>query len=378
MSEFADLSLLPEGLHDVLPGAAEHEGEVIDTLLGRFGAQGYERVKPPLIEFEESLLTGPGGQVARHMFRLMDPISQRMMGLRADMTTQVARIAVTRLGHLPRPLRLCYAGQVLRVRGDQLRPERQFAQAGVELIGAEDMTADAEVVLLARDSLQAAGVAEVSIDLTTPALPHLVCESLGLDREITDAAREALDKRDGAALAALPAAASAVLQPLSDAAGSVDDALTRLDRLDLPAPAAALRDRLAALVALLRERAPDLTLTVDPGESRGFEYQTGVSFALFARGVRGELGRGGRYRLAGGETATGFTLYLDSVMRAVGPPPADRRLYLPLAEMAEAAAWRAQGWRTVQGLAPLAGDAADEARRLRCSHVLRDGEAQAV
>ncbi len=375
MSEFAELSLLPEGLHDVLPGDAEHEAEVIEALLERFGGQGYERVKPPLIEFEESLLTGPGGRVGRHMFRLMDPISQRMMGLRADMTTQVARIAVTRLGHVARPLRLCYSGQVLRVRGDQLRPERQFAQAGVELIGAEEVGADAEVVLLAREALAAAGVAGVSVDLTTPALPHLVCESLDLDPETAEAARVALDKRDGAALSALPAAAAAVLQPLSDAAGSAASALAALDRLELPAAAASLRDRLAALVALLERRAPDLTLTIDPGESHGFEYQTGVSFALFARGVRGELGRGGRYQLASGEAATGFTLYLDTLMRALGPAAPTRRLYLPLDQVEEGPAWRAQGWRTVQGLAPLKGDAAAEARRLRCSHVLIDGEA---
>src|SRR3546814_11888566 len=93
-------------------------------------AQGYERVKPPLLEFEEALLTGAGTAVASQTFRLMDPVSQRMMGLRADMTPQVARIATTRLKKAPRPLRLCYGGQVLQVRGSQLRPDRKSVVLG--------------------------------------------------------------------------------------------------------------------------------------------------------------------------------------------------------------------------------------------------------
>ena len=100
-----------------------------------FAAHGYQRVKPPLLEFEDSLLAGSGAAVAEQTFRLMDPDSQRMMGLRADTTPQVARIATTRLADAPRPLRLSYAGQCLRVRGTQLAPDRQIAQAGIELIG---------------------------------------------------------------------------------------------------------------------------------------------------------------------------------------------------------------------------------------------------
>ena len=97
MNDDAKLALLPDGLHDDLPPAAGHEAATIERLVGRFAQHGYERVKPPLVEFEESLLTGPGQSVSRHIFRLMDPITQRMMAVRADMTTQLARIAVTRL-----------------------------------------------------------------------------------------------------------------------------------------------------------------------------------------------------------------------------------------------------------------------------------------
>ena len=122
--------LLPAGLADLLPPDAAREARAIDVAIERFAAFGYERVKPPLVEFEESLLGGPGAALAPQTFRLMDPVSQRMMGVRPDMTVQVARIAVTRLKHEPRPLRLSYGGNVIRVRGSALKPERQFAQVG--------------------------------------------------------------------------------------------------------------------------------------------------------------------------------------------------------------------------------------------------------
>src|SRR3954463_12335815 len=119
-------ALLPAGLRDLLPPEAETEASAVESLMNVFAAHGYQRVKPPLLEFEDSLLAGSGSAVADQTFRLMNPDSQRMMGLRADTTPQVARIAVTRLGLQARPLRLCYAGQVLRVRGTQIAPERQL------------------------------------------------------------------------------------------------------------------------------------------------------------------------------------------------------------------------------------------------------------
>ena len=119
-------ALLPQGLRDLLPPDAEAEAEAVGRLVAVLTSHGYERVKPPLMEFEENLLSGAGAAMAPETFRLMDPISQRMVGLRADMTTQIARIAGARLANAPRPLRLCYAGEALRVRGSDMQPERQI------------------------------------------------------------------------------------------------------------------------------------------------------------------------------------------------------------------------------------------------------------
>jgi ATP phosphoribosyltransferase regulatory subunit len=373
MIEYSNKGLLPAGLGDALPPAAEWEARVIERLLGLFDRHGYRRVKPPLIEYEETLLAASGRPLAPQMFRVMDPVSQRMLAVRPDITLQVARIAETRLADEPRPLRLSYAGQVLRVRGTQLRPERQFAQAGLELIGAETLAADVEVVLLAAEALTELGVPFPSIDLTQPMLVPTVCQGLGLSPAQAEAARLALDHKDAAALAAAVGAQAPVLDKLLAATGRAETVMAALRALDLPAAAAALVAELDDLVGRVRLAAPELALTVDVGEFRNFEYHTGISFTLFARDVAGELGRGGRYLGGGEEQATGFTLYLDSLLRALPPPSAEKTVFLPAGTSIEAARrLRAAGLRTLQGLAPVA-DTHAEARRLGCSHLFHAG-----
>ncbi|MBP2310911.1 ATP phosphoribosyltransferase regulatory subunit [Azospirillum soli] len=373
-------ALLPAGLHDVLPPEAAHEAAAVERLLAEFTAHGYQRVKPPLVEFEDNLLSGSGAAMAKQTFRLMDPLSQRMMAVRADITPQIARIATTRLKNEARPVRLCYAGQVLRVKGSQLRQERQFTQVGVELIGPLEADADAEVILLAAHALEGVGVKHLSVDLCVPTMVPLVCKGLGLGEDETRALRVALDKKDAAAVAAVGGPAADLLHRLMTASGPADRAMETLASLPLPEAAEKDRRRLTEALRLLRAARPDLTITIDLVEHRGFEYQTGLSFTLFARDVRGELGAGGRYRAGArpeaeeeGEPATGFTLYMDTLLRAVPAPAAIQRVYVPHGtSWAAAEKLRAEGWVTVAGLAP-AADPAAEAKRLGCGHVLAGG-----
>ena len=372
MDQPTEKALLPKGLHDTLAPEAAHTSAVVARILAAFAAYGYDCVRPPLMEFEESLLEGPGSAVARQMFRLMDPVSHRMMGLRPDITPQVARIATTRLAGAARPLRLSYAGPVLQVGSTELRPEREITQVGIELIGSAALTADAEVIFVAAEALAIAGIAEPSFDLSMPQLVPMVCRGLGMRADATARARTALDRKDAGALAAVKGIGGkehAMLGGLLAAAGPAGQALAEVARLGLPREAADLAGDLGTVIAHVREARPELRLTVDPAEFRGAEYQTGISFTIFARAVRGELGRGGRYPLGVNETATGATLFLDTLMPGVPPAEPVRALYLPFATAgAEGARLRAEGWRTVRGL-EAEGDAAAQARQLGCSHL---------
>ncbi len=374
--------LLPAGLADLLPPDAAREARAIDVAIERFAAFGYERVKPPLVEFEESLLGGPGAALGPQTFRLMDPVSQRMMGVRPDMTVQVARIAVTRLKHEPRPLRLSYGGNVIRVRGSTLKPERQFAQVGTELIGVDSAEADAEAVLLAVDALRAIGVADLTVDLNLPTLVAAVAAGLKLPAEALRRLRRGLDRKDEAAVAKAltDKKAADLFVGLLRAAGPAERGIARLAALKLPAAGAAEAARLGEVVKLVQAADPDLPLTLDPIEYRGLEYQTGVSFSVFALKGRQELARGGRYS-AGypddgiSEPATGFTVYMDAVLAASDAGPERPRLYLPSGiAWREAAPWQAKGYAVVRAVVA-AAEPRTEAKRLNCSHALIDGDA---
>lgn len=371
-------ALLPAGLRDLLPPDAETEAASVEALMDVFAAHGYQRVKPPLLEFEDSLLSGSGAAVADQTFRLMDPDSQRMMGLRADTTPQVARIATTRLGAAPRPLRLSYAGQCLRVRGSQLAPDRQIAQAGIELIGPDSPEADAETILVAAEALAAVGLTRVSFDLTLPTLTVVLMDEAGISGPGRSALARALDRKDAAAVTREGGALAPVLTRLLLSAGAADGALNALTDAALTHPARALADRLRATVAAIRGQAPELRLTVDPVEFRGFKYETGVSVTVFAPGRHEELGRGGRYLCGADEPATGLTLYPDAILRVAPRREPRPRAYVPFgADRAEASSLRARGFATVAGLSAV-DDAAADAIRLGCTHILRAGNAVAL
>ncbi len=381
MNDVPHPALLPAGMHDLLPPEAEIEAQVVSRLMASLAAHGYQRVKPPLVEFEETLLSGAGAAMATATFRTMDPGSHRMIGVRADMTPQIARIAATRLGAAPRPLRLSYAGQVLRVKGSQIRPERQIGQVGAELIGAAGPAADVEAIATAGEALAGLGVPHLSVDITLPTLVPAVTEAFGIDGERAAALRAALDHKDAAAVGQIAGAAGELLGRLLAAAGPAAAALAALDRLELPPRARAERVRLGTVLDGLAAAAPLLKATVDPVENRGFEYHSGISFTFFAGGAAaggstGELGRGGRYQAgdpAAAEPATGFTLYTDTILRTLPRMPAPRRLLLPLAaDRNRAEMLREEGWITVAALEPVA-DWRAEARRLGCSHILEDG-----
>ena len=387
MSKVSDKALLPAGMCDVLPPDAEREASTTEQIIAHFLQSGYERVKPPLIEFEESLLSNGGGAMSGQTFRLMDPISQRMMGVRADMTLQIARIATTRLKKMPRPIRLCYSGEVLRVRGNQMRPERQFGQVGSEIIGSHDPKADAEVILMAIEALRSLGIKDLSVDLALPTLVPAIINNLDIDNETSVALRAALDRKDEATILSfsnkITKKTTEQLTALLRATGPDKASLNQLNKLNFSEVAKLELSSLKKVHENVTNSIPDLKLTVDPIESRGLEYHTGVTFTIFSKGVRGELGQGGRYLTGENEKincepATGITLFLDSLLRAMPTTDKKKRLYIPPdVEISQIRKYQSQGWVTVAGF-KTTDNAKIEAERLLCSHILLDGSVQQV
>jgi ATP phosphoribosyltransferase regulatory subunit len=365
-------ALLPAGLRDTLPPEAELEAKSAEAIMESFAANGYQRVKTPLLEFEESLFNGAGAATMEHAFRLMDPESQRMMGVRADITPQISRLATSRLASAPRPLRLAYSGQCLRARGSHLHAERQVAQAGIELIGIDTVEADAEIILTAAEALAATGLKNISFDLTFPRLALSLLEDL--KPELLAVLVHALDRKDNAAVAESGGAMTNLLLQLLATSGPVDQAIPALLKIKLPKAARAYALRIAETVEAVRKYNPSLTLTSDPVEFRGYKYHTGLCITVFAIGRQAELGRGGRYLTSEGEPATGVSLYPDTIVRIAPPPRLRPRIYLPYGTAPEAAtSCRAQNFATVAGLAAV-GDPAAEAARLGCAYVYRNGD----
>ena len=367
--------LLPEGLRDRLPPEAEAAQWVTRALLDAMRQHGYRRVAPPMAEFRETLAGDSDDPAAQDLLRFTDPVSRRTLAIRPDITRQVGRIATTQLANASRPLRLSYAGQVVKLAASALWPEREMLQVGAELIGCDSVAAVRELLCVAVDALTAAGLTDIIVDLTLPDLVETLSRSaLPLVPENVARVRAALDAKDAGALPALGAAA---YLPLIAATGPFDEAIIRLEAIDA---GGALTSRIAALRSLTSAIGDTAQVTLDPTERHGFEYQSWVGFSIFAKGQAVTIGRGGAYLVnhpdGSSETAVGFSLYPDSLISSGLGQARDQSqtLFLPLGHDAGVArAMRKAGWITITAL-----DVADDAKVLGCSHMLSGDTAMAI
>lgn len=362
--------LLPEGFRDRLPPQAEAADRLVRTLSDTIGAHGYERIQPPLAEFEESLAGRLASETPQDLLRLIDPLSQHTIALRSDITAQAGRIAVTRLAHKSRPLRLSYAGSVLRVRPPQVGAEREAIQLGAELIGSDSEQAVAEVLSLALEALETIGCESLSVDLCLPSLVDELARNMDAPGNM-EQVRSALDGKD---VAALEEAGGTVFLPLLRATGPAETAVPALRSAGLGAD---FENRIDAAERLAALAAGFGNVTLDPVERRGFAFQSWCGFSLFVRGVRGEVGRGGTYHVrqeeGSEEAAVGFSLYVDPLAEAGLGTAAQRRIFIPVGTDSDVPArLRTEGWTTV---AALSGN--EDPAALGCTHIW-DGAVRSV
>ncbi len=313
--------ILPEAIEDVLPAEAARVEALRRALLDHFRVRGYRLVQPPLVEFLDSLLTGTGRDLDLITFKTVDPLSGRMLGLRADTTPQVARIDAHLLNE-GGVTRLCYAGSVLRttaVPGET----RQVVQIGAELYGHDGIAADREIMQLLLSALDVAGVRGLHLDLGHVGLYRALARSAGLDGtgEGDDADLfAALRDKDAPAVHdltdALPEPARGALRALASLYGPADATLATAAGV-LPALPEVQR-ALAALATLASSMSHVDAIHVDLADLRGYHYYTGIKFSVFSQDDNGaavECGRGGRYDGVGhafgrARPATGFSIDL--------------------------------------------------------------------
>lgn len=381
MSE-KDRWLLPEGIDEILPPEAQRLEDLRRRLLDLCAAWGYELVMPPLVEYLESLLTGSGKDLELQTFKLTDQLTGRLMGIRADMTPQAARIDAHYLKRAL-PVRLCYVGSVLHTLPDEFAGSRELLQLGAELYGHAGPESDIEILRLMLAALERAGLQDVYLDLGHVGVFRELARDAGLSSERELALFDALQRKARPEVEALlgqyaiPAAHRERLGGLLDLNGGAE-AIARAEALCRGAPEgvrAALAN-LKTIAAAVARSHPQLPVYFDLAELSGYRYYTGAVFSVLVPGQGQAVAQGGRYdgigRAFGRErAATGFSADLRFLLRLVPPPPVARAAILaPGAEEAalarEVERLRAAGERVIVALPGVDADA----RALGCVRAL--------
>lgn len=320
--------MLPEGIEALLPKDAARLEKMRRELLDLFQTWGYQYVIPPMVEFRDTLLTGTGGELALQTFNLTDQISGKALGIRADMTPQVARMASHHIHIGKAPTRVCYLGSVLQARGAKIEKSRSPIQVGVELYGSQHVKSDVEIIRLMLETLAVAGLQEVHLDLGHVAIFRDLAKNAGLGVEQEAELFEILQRKATDELEELLTAyqldtawhnAFYQLLNLNGDVSVLEEAKSSLAVGGVGVINAI--EELQHVAELLQSIYPALPLYFDLGELRCYQYQTGIVFAAFVPGFGSEVARGGRYDNLTGELdgqplpATGFSADIKVLSR---------------------------------------------------------------
>ncbi|MFD0667312.1 ATP phosphoribosyltransferase regulatory subunit [Ramlibacter sp. MAHUQ-53] len=328
--------VLPDHIADVLPSEARHIEELRRELLDTARSYGYELVMPPLLEHLESLLTGTGEALDLQTFKLVDQLSGRMMGLRADTTPQVARIDAHLLNR-PGVTRLCYCGPVLHTRPDRPHATREPLQFGAEIYGHAGLEADLEALALALDCLRATQVVGPSVDLADARIVRALLAGVNADAATLVRVHAALAAKDSSELAALtrafPEASREGLRALVSLYG---DAAVLGEAVKALPPLPEIRQALDNL-RWLAGHVEGARVSFDLGDVRGYSYYTGARFAIYVPGASDALVRGGRYDEVGAvfgrnRPAAGFSLDMKELVGVAASRPLKAAIRAPWGE----------------------------------------------
>lgn len=352
--------LLPEYIEDILPAEAARMETLRRQLLDLFRVHGYQYVIPPMLEYTESLLTGTAHHLDLATFKVVDQLTGRLMGVRADTTPQAARIDAHMLNHQGIS-RLCYAGTVLRTNPYGLARTREPMQLGAELFGHAGVESDIEIQRLMIAALKAIGIAELHVDLSHVDIVESLLASAELSADVTQELYAALQRKDQAQIKALTADLNAETQnallTLTQLHGS-SEILAEAQKVLPSSPAIdQALDKLRTIAQTLADM--DVSVGIDLSELRGYQYHSGLVFAAYAQGYTGPIAMGGRYDDVGeafgrARPATGFSLDLRGAVLALAPAQMPLGILAPIGDdadlLAKVSELRAAGEMVVHAL----------------------------
>ena len=304
--------LLPEGFRDSLPELATKENRVNSTFIKLMEINGFLLVKPPLLEFESSLFFLLDDNEDANSFRVLDPISQKMMGIRSDITVQIARISCGSLVELPRPLKVCYSGEVLRVNNNNLNLSRQSTQIGSEIIGIEQNDCENEIITLMIESLNCLRIKNFFINFTMPTLISAIVKDFKLSKTDLEFVRDRFNNKNSDGLEKISKRLKIISDALIDSVGDAKVNLKKLKKIKFTKKIKLEIQSFIKIISRIIKDFPCLKILIDPLEIDESNYHTGIAFKVFSENFK-ELFSGGNYKVSN-ENCIGFSGFTESLL----------------------------------------------------------------
>ena len=303
--------LLPEGFRDSLPESAGKEYRISSIFVEFMGKNGFSFVKPPILEFENSLFFLNKNQDNLDSFRVLDPLSQKMMGLRTDITLQVARISCGSLAEEPRPLRLSYSGEVLKVQNNNLNMSRQSTQIGAEIVGVENNFCENEIIKLIIEILKKFKIKNFFITFMMPTLINSISKDFKLSESNLNLVKEKFKNKNFSGLNKISTKLEEISSILLSSIGEVEKKLPKIKNYKFPKETQYEINNFVEIVSRLKNDFLDYKILIDPLEIDDSDYHTGVSFKIYSQDFK-ELFSGGKYKVSQ-ENCIGFSGFVENL-----------------------------------------------------------------
>ncbi len=304
--------LLPEGFRDSLPELATKEEKVNSTFIKLMQKNGFLLVKPPLLEFESSLFFLLDDNEEANSFRVLDPLSQKMMGIRSDITVQIARISCGSLVELPRPLKVCYSGEILRVKNNSLNLSRQATQIGSEIIGIGQNQCENEIISLMIESLKTLRIKNFFLNFTMPTLILAIIKDFKLSKSDLEFVRDRFNNKNSDGLEKISKKLKDISNGLIDSVGDASFNLKKLRKIKYTKNIKYEIQSFIKITSRIIKDFPNLQILIDPLEIDESNYHTGIAFKVFSENLK-ELFSGGNYKVSN-ENCIGFSGFTESLL----------------------------------------------------------------